>query len=161
IARGRAEEALRESEARREELLSDMLRAEEEERLRIAAELHDDTIQVMTASLLTMDSLEHAIAEEKTATALRRLRTTRRTLGEALSNVRKHARASNVHVRLREVDGRLEGSVRDDGTGFDVEGALDRRRMKLHLGLDAMIERVKLAGGDVRISSRFGSGSRL
>jgi signal transduction histidine kinase len=225
IARGRAEEALRESEARREELLSDMLRAEEEERLRIAAELHDDTIQVMTASLLTMDSLEHAIAEQKTTTALRRLRATRRTLGEAvertrsltfelrpplleanglgpaleelaeqgareagfnvyvsatvarypfviedltyrimreaLSNVRKHARASNVHVRLREVDGRLEGSVRDDGTGFDVEGALDRRRMKLHLGLDAMIERVKLAGGDVRISSRFGSGSRL
>src|SRR5205814_611964 len=71
IARSRAEEALRESEARREELLSDMLRAEEEERLRIAAELHDDTIQVMTASLLAMDSLEHAIADEKTTTALR------------------------------------------------------------------------------------------
>jgi signal transduction histidine kinase len=225
LARGRAEQALQESEARREVLLGDMLRAEEEERLRIAAELHDDTIQVMTASLLTMDSLEHALADEQLTTALRRLRQTRRTLGEAvertrtltfelrpplleanglgpaleelaeqsareggfnvyvsatvdrfpfvledltyrimreaLSNVRKHARASNVHVRLREVGGRLEGSVRDDGTGFDVEGALDRNRMKLHLGLDAMIERVKLAGGDVRISSRVGSGSRL
>jgi len=33
--------------------------------------------------------------------------------------------------------------------------------VKLHQGLDAIIERVKLSGGDVRISSRFGSGSGL
>ena len=41
------------------------------------------------------------------------------------------------------------GSVADDGRGFDVDKALDRSGMRLHLGLDAMRERLRLAGGDV------------
>jgi signal transduction histidine kinase len=51
--------------------------------------------------------------------------------------------------------------VVDDGVGFDISKALDRSRMRLHLGLDALIERVRLAGGDVAIHSRLGEGSRI
>ncbi len=47
---------------------------------------------------------------------------TYRIMREALSNVRKHARASNVHVRLREVDGRLEGSVLTTAPGSTSRG---------------------------------------
>ena len=53
-----------------------------------------------------------------------------RTVQEALSNVRKHARASKVAIALHERQGNLTGWVRDDGRGFDLERALDRRRMR-------------------------------
>src|SRR5207249_9896895 len=47
--------ALRESERLRREVIASMLQAEEVERSRIATELHDDTVQVMIASLMAMD----------------------------------------------------------------------------------------------------------
>ncbi len=52
-----AERALVESERHRRRILVTMLQAEEAERSRIATELHDDTVQVMTASLVAMDRL--------------------------------------------------------------------------------------------------------
>src|SRR6185436_7799816 len=55
-----AEAALRESESRRHWVLGELLRAEQTERARIAAELHDDTVQVMAATLFSLDRLEHA-----------------------------------------------------------------------------------------------------
>ena len=51
----RTERALRESERRRRQVVASMLHAEEVERSRIATELHDDTVQVMIASLMAMD----------------------------------------------------------------------------------------------------------
>jgi signal transduction histidine kinase len=51
--------------------------------------------------------------------------------------------------------------VSDDGRGFDVGQALDRSRMRLHLGLDAMAERVELAGGHVEIASQPGAGATI
>jgi signal transduction histidine kinase len=84
-----------------------------------------------------------------------------RTVKEALTNVRKHAGATEVQVSLVEDDGTLVGLVADDGRGFEVERALDRRRMRLHLGLDTMRERLRLVGGVLEIESVPGSGSRI
>ena len=82
-----------------------------------------------------------------------------RTLAELLSNVRRHARATRLHVSLAVEDGVLRGAVSDDGTGFDVRVALDRRTAPLHLGLDSTAERLRLSGGDLEIESELGSGT--
>jgi signal transduction histidine kinase len=52
-----AERALADSERHRRHILANLLQAQEDERSRIATELHDDTVQVMTAALLSMDRL--------------------------------------------------------------------------------------------------------
>jgi two-component system, NarL family, sensor histidine kinase UhpB len=84
---------------------------------------------------------------------------TYRIAQEAITNVRKHAAAGHLWLELREQDGCLVGEVRDDGRGFDVERALDRSAMRLHMGLDTMAERVRMAGGEVVVSSAAGTGT--
>ncbi|MDM0042105.1 cache domain-containing protein [Variovorax sp. J22G21] len=81
-----------------------------------------------------------------------------RVTQEALTNVRKHARAQQVRIALDfDADGvRLE--VGDDGTGFDVDAMqLDPRR---GIGLRNMRERVAAIGGRLRVRSG-GSGTSI
>jgi PAS domain S-box-containing protein len=59
-ARVMSEQALRELEQRRDALMGQMMLSHDEERARIAAVLHDDTMQVMTAALLMLDRLSMA-----------------------------------------------------------------------------------------------------
>jgi two-component system NarL family sensor kinase len=78
-----------------------------------------------------------------------------RVTQEALTNVRKHAKANRVHIALgfSDEDGvRLE--IGDDGEGFDVDAMqLDPRR---GIGLRNMRERMESIGG--RLSVRSGEG---
>ena len=193
------------------------------ERTRIATDLHDDTVQVMTATLLSLDRLVRGMREidrpdltaqaqaarETLSLAIDRTRNMMfelrpplldssglavavselvrvlsaeegfegtiecrierlpevveslayRTLAELLSNVRRHAQATRLHVSLAVEDGVLRGVVTDDGSGFDVRVALDRRTAPLHLGLDSTAERLRLSGGDLQIESEPGSGT--
>ncbi|MHB1160428.1 MAG: response regulator [Chloroflexota bacterium] len=62
-----------------------------------------------------------------------------RIIQEALTNVRKHADASQVRIVFAIRDNRLEISVEDDGCGFDREHA--SRRGSQHFGLRIMRER--------------------
>jgi signal transduction histidine kinase len=73
-----------------------------------------------------------------------------RLVQEALTNVMKHAGAGEVLVRLAERDGAVEVIVRDDGRGFDPDCPCEG------FGLLGMRERVALAGGSLRVSSRAG-----
>jgi len=82
-----------------------------------------------------------------------------RVLQEAITNVRKHARARSVSVTMREHKGAIVCEVSDDGVGFDPASALDRDRMRLHLGIESMRERVSVAGGTCDISSAPGRGA--
>ena len=68
-----------------------------------------------------------------------------RLVQECLSNVAKHARASNVHVSVRESAETVEVTVRDDGVGFDGAHASSG------FGLMGMRERVALTNGSMKI----------
>jgi len=75
-----------------------------------------------------------------------------RVAQEALLNVKKHARAKNVHIGLSADRSTITLTVRDDGRGFDME----RARRKDGLGFISMEERVRLVGGELQITSRPG-----
>src|SRR5206468_4230254 len=68
-----------------------------------------------------------------------------RIVQEALSNVRKHARATTVHVLLESSDEGIRVEVRDDGVGFLAD--VVQESPPGHLGLTAMRERAEMAGG--------------
>ncbi len=224
-AQKRAEEQLRASlhEVRRmvdqrRELARLLETAQEEERRRIAADIHDDPIQVMSAVDMRLQLLlahpervdAHELAElaEDLRSAIDRLRNLLfelrpvaleleglgpaigmylehvskendwswevvdelerlpqddvrvafyRIAQEVVGNVRKHANAAHVEVKLSSMDGGVLLSVADDGTGFDPR----EKPAPGHLGLSTVMERAELAGGWCRVQSRPGEGTTV
>lgn len=198
-----------------------ILRAQEEERRRVARELHDEAAQSLTSLLVRLRLLEQAqtpelaqqrVAELRQLTAralddVRRIALemrpsvlddlgladalhahidglnaaggTRVSLSadgldgrldpdvelalyrvaqEALTNVRRHARASRAWVRIRREGRDVVLEVEDDGAGFDP------RRVPAAgggLGLAGMRERMGLIGGTVDIRSAPGRGTTV
>jgi len=219
-ARCRAlEQRVHRSEAERRQVVSRLLRAEQQERRRIASELHDDTVQVLAASLLALDRLVGcsdaeairgvaestrrtlAAATDRTRRLMFELRPPQglaravrelasqvgreagievevtvpseplpfmveevayRTVREAVSNVRRHARARRLEIRIATSGEILRGSVRDDGRGFDP-ARIGRRAhgVRLHLGIETLLERAELAGGRATVDSKPGEGTEV
>ncbi|MFO1414263.1 MAG: sensor histidine kinase [Burkholderiales bacterium] len=75
---------------------------------------------------------------------------------EALRNVVRHARATEVKVALCTRDGGVELAVRDNG-----QGLRDAEAVGTSLGLVSMRERVRLVGGRLSIASRPGQGTAV
>ncbi len=86
-----------------------------------------------------------------------------RFIQEALNNVRKHAQASRVVIRIRLPADILLVEVSDNGEGFDVEEVLSTTKAGPvpHMGLRAMRDRVQEAGGQWEISSKSGEGTTI
>lgn len=84
-----------------------------------------------------------------------------RTVQEAIANVRKHSGASHILVTVAHRRDSLTGVVADDGHGFDLAEADGRPDRVLHIGLDTMVERVRMAGGVVDIDSAPEGGTRI
>lgn len=80
-----------------------------------------------------------------------------RIVQEALTNVARHAAVSEVKVRLWADAERLGARIEDAGRGFDVPAALAGPTA----GLGGMRERAQLLGGQLRIASAAGSGTRV
>jgi signal transduction histidine kinase len=78
-----------------------------------------------------------------------------RSAQEALSNVRRHARAGSVQVTLTFADAEVTLAVRDDGDGFDTASSNGG------FGLGGMRRRVASAGGDVGVTSSPGAGTTV
>jgi signal transduction histidine kinase len=81
-----------------------------------------------------------------------------RVVLEALTNVRKHARASVVEVMLERRGVGVAVRVRDDGGGFDLP-APDAPAEPGHIGVVSMRERAEAAGGRFALSSSPGRGT--
>ena len=73
---------------------------------------------------------------------------------EALHNTVKHARASQVELRMDQAGGLVTVEVCDNGKGFDTTTSFPG-----HLGLHSMRERVKSLGGELMIESAPGQGT--
>jgi signal transduction histidine kinase len=78
-------------------------------------------------------------------------------LREALTNVTRHSHASKVEIQLAQVNGKLEGSLIDNGVGFNYK-TLDKNN---GFGLSAMEQRIKKIGGELFIKSSPGKGTHL
>jgi two-component system sensor histidine kinase UhpB len=87
-----------------------------------------------------------------------------RILQEALANVGRHAGATAVAVDIESDDERLELRVRDDGAGFDPAAMTRSARADgpgAGLGLSGMVERARLAGGELDVRSAPGGGTTV
>ncbi len=81
-----------------------------------------------------------------------------RVLQESLQNVKKHANASNVLIRLLGTERGLGLCVHDDGRGFeDSEGVSSRKG----LGLTSMSERVGILNGTFSVQTKPGVGTEV
>lgn len=76
---------------------------------------------------------------------------------EALSNVRKHANAQFVSLRVASDGEHTTLTIQDDGTGFDL--TVDRSER--HRGVRNMQARAAASGVNLRIESAFGQGTRV
>jgi signal transduction histidine kinase len=81
-----------------------------------------------------------------------------RLLQECYHNIARHSGASRVKVSLRLTDCSLGLRVEDDGVGFDLDAATERRNS---FGLAGMRERVALMGGSFEIRSAPGQGTAI
>ena len=80
-----------------------------------------------------------------------------RIVQEALSNIIKHAHASEVSLTLKREKGTLFLTVQDNGKGF----VRSKGSSLQHVGLLAMKNSVLLLGGRLTISSKIGKGTRI
>ncbi|MDX6544700.1 MAG: hypothetical protein QOG02_474, partial [Gaiellales bacterium] len=218
---------LEQLELRHRALLERLVRAQEQERSRVAADLHDDTVQVLSACVIALDRVRRAVEEGEKARAATTLsevslliseaveRTRRmtfelrpavlwhhgleaalkqlmgtvesetsivtqleasdvaarldatletiafRSIAELVANARSHSEAQHLAVAITTDGDRLHAAVKDDGRGFDFDLAMARARATNHLGLEALIERIDAAGGEVTIESERGCGTTV
>jgi len=78
-----------------------------------------------------------------------------RVAQEALTNVARHAKASQVEVTIESRDGGIRMAIVDNGQGFEVDGKSSARKHN-RLGLLGMRERVEMHGGTFGVDSAPG-----
>lgn len=84
-----------------------------------------------------------------------------RVIQEALNNVWKHARATEVVVRLELSEARATAVIKDNGRGFNLEQALQANTGRESLGLTSMRERIELLDGTMEIKTGSNQGTEV
>lgn len=103
-----------------------------------------------TATRLDTHGVTGAWADERAEAVLR-------VAEEALRNIERHARATEVSLTLSgDLDGTFSLRVTDDGVGFDPAGVPAG-----HFGLQGMHEQAALLGARLEVESRHGAGSEV
>jgi signal transduction histidine kinase len=77
---------------------------------------------------------------------------------EALSNIEKHASATQVHVQVNWEENNLKLSISDNGCGYDLART---QKVDIHYGLKFMRERAILLNGLLSIKSTLGTGTNI
>lgn len=84
-----------------------------------------------------------------------------RLVQEALTNVRKHAQASRITVRLICSHPCVILRIEDDGCGVDIDRRMDEFYKAKRMGIWGMRERARLLGGRITLKSKPGKGMRI
>jgi PAS domain S-box-containing protein len=79
-----------------------------------------------------------------------------RILQEALTNVTRHSKATEVNVLFEVNDRELFLKIEDNGIGFDLEQSNSKT-----LGLLGMKERTNMMGGNYKVTSKVGNGTTV
>ncbi len=83
-----------------------------------------------------------------------------RVAQEALTNVARHAHATQVKMSITEISGAIRMEISDNGKSFQVGKTLLAKNNK-RLGLIGMKERVEMVGGSLAIESSPGHGTTV
>ncbi|HTL56450.1 MAG TPA: ATP-binding protein [Candidatus Limnocylindrales bacterium] len=83
-----------------------------------------------------------------------------RVAQEALTNVARHAQASQAEVQIQKLDGAVCMTIEDNGKGFHKERVLRGKKGK-RLGLLGMRERLEMVGGDLAVTFGQGKGTTV
>lgn len=82
-----------------------------------------------------------------------------RIVQESLNNIIKHSGAKNVVIRMDVRQDSINGSVSDDGKGFDADSLMEAKDKSF--GLSSMKERAEIAHGSITIKSVVGKGTKI
>lgn len=223
VENARVLDSLKNQQAQVEQLLAQVVLAQEEERKRISVDLHDSVAQWLVAASYRVQTCRHLLTrnggqaqqelESMSSTISKSLKELRRVviglrppaldelglthalrksvedleadglegsfhqsgspcrlpstveiaayrvIQEALNNVRKHAGATKVDVRLEFLKESLLVDISDNGIGFDLSRTMDSAVDVGHVGLAGMKQRAEMLGGDIKIKTGGGGTS--
>lgn len=80
---------------------------------------------------------------------------------EAINNIVRHSKATEVNISLHKLGTEILLEISDDGQGFDIVNVRDEALQLQHLGLLGIQERADLVGGDFKIYSKPGRGTKV
>jgi signal transduction histidine kinase len=84
-----------------------------------------------------------------------------RILQEALNNIRRHARATEVDVVAEFTEREVTLTIQDNGQGFEVPEAITDFASNGSFGVMGLQERAQLYGGEITLESEPGHGTRV
>jgi signal transduction histidine kinase len=84
-----------------------------------------------------------------------------RLIQEAIWNIKKHAQATKVTIKLVASFPNIILRIEDDGQGFNVKERLTAASKEKRMGLRSMEERVSLLNGKMKIQSRPKEGTKV
>jgi len=84
-----------------------------------------------------------------------------RIFQEAFTNIKRHSRASQIWISVKQKNGTVAFVIRDDGKGFDAKQPPNKCGDERALGLTAMDERARMLGGALRVASVQGRGTEI
>jgi PAS domain S-box-containing protein len=86
-----------------------------------------------------------------------------RVAQEALRNIQRHSEASKASITLeyQEDEDEMRMTIVDNGKGFELPKYLSDFAYEGKLGLTGMIERIQLVGGELKVTSQVGKGTKI
>ncbi len=78
-----------------------------------------------------------------------------------LSNIKKHANADHVTIRLVAAFPNIILLIKDNGRGFDVQKRMEGITKEKRMGIRSMEQRAKLLQGEMEIQSKPMQGTKI